>query len=108
MFWEKSLMLNKAAFIWSKNYIKTLILLQFKVTVFYFNILWNVIYFCDGKAEFSALLLQSSVSHDEIIVMCRFGAQETLLSMLKTVMLLNILQKPLNILVDTLPLKSLG
>ncbi len=33
------------------------------------------------KAEFSASLLQSSVSHDpsEIILICRFAAQETFL-----------------------------
>jgi len=33
------------------------------------------------KTEFSASLLQSSVSHDpsEIIVICRFAAQETFL-----------------------------
>ncbi len=36
---------------------------------------------CDGKAEFSASLLQSSASHDisEIILTCWFGAQETFL-----------------------------
>ncbi len=51
----------------------------------------NAIYSCNGKADFSASLLQSSVSHDpsEIILICWFAAQETffifLLSMLKTV-----------------------
>ncbi len=39
-------------------------LLQFKTATFYFNIFKNVIYSYDDKAEFSALLLQSSVSHD--------------------------------------------
>ncbi len=41
----------------------------------------NVIYSCDGKAEFSASLLQSSVSHDpsEIILKQWFGAQEAFL-----------------------------
>ncbi len=36
-------------------------------------------YFCDGKHEFSATLLQSLVSHypSEIILSCWFGAQET-------------------------------
>jgi len=36
-------------------------------------------YSCDGKAEFSASLLQSSIWHDpsEIILVCWFGAQET-------------------------------
>jgi len=45
------------------------------------------------KLDFLASLLQSLVSHDpsEIILICWFGAQETLLSMLKTVVLLNIL-----------------
>ncbi len=34
---------------------------------------------CEGKAKFSASLLQSSVSHDpsEIILICWFCAQET-------------------------------
>ncbi len=37
--------------------------------------------FCDVKAEFSASLLQSSVSHDasEIILICRFAVGETFL-----------------------------
>jgi len=42
----------------------------------------NVIYSCNGKAEFStSSLLQSSGSHDppEIILICWFAAQETLL-----------------------------
>ncbi len=41
--------------------------------------IWNVIYSCGGKAEFS--LLQSSVSHDpsEITLICWFAAQETIL-----------------------------
>ncbi len=44
--------------------------------VFYFNVL---IYSCDGKAEFSASLLQSSVSHDPLrsILIGWFDAQET-------------------------------
>ncbi len=50
-----------------------------------------MIYSCGSKAENQQPLLQSSVSHDpsEIILICLFGAQETL-SMLKTVVLLNI------------------
>ncbi len=36
--------------------------LQSKITILY--IFLNIIYSCDGKAEFSASLLQSSVSHD--------------------------------------------
>ncbi len=42
-------------------------------------IYFKTIYSCDGKAEFSALLFQSSVSHDpsEIILIYWFGAQET-------------------------------
>ncbi len=40
-----------------------------------------MIYSCDGKAEFSASLLQSMVSHDlsEIILICWFSAEETFL-----------------------------
>jgi len=47
--------------------------------VFYFNKFKSVIYSSDGKNEFSASLLQSSVSHDpsKIILICRFAAQET-------------------------------
>jgi len=32
--------------------------------VFYLNIFLHLIYCCDGKAEFSALFLQSLLSHD--------------------------------------------
>jgi len=37
---------------------------------FYFNILYNVIFSSDGKADFSLLLFKSPVSHDssEIIL----------------------------------------
>jgi len=50
-------------------------ILQFtvnKITVFCSNIFQNIIYSCYAKAEFSELLLQSSVSHDpsEIILIC--------------------------------------
>ncbi len=63
------------------------ILLHFKVTVFYVNIFNILIYSCDGKAEFLALLLQSSVSHDpsEIILICWFGAQETIIVIISNV-----------------------
>ncbi len=72
------------------------ILLQFKINVFYLNIFSNVIYSCDGKAGFSASLLQSSVSHDpsEIIQIKSIkyacvGAQNTFLIIIrKTVILL--------------------
>ncbi len=52
--------------------------------------------YCNGIAEFSASLLQSSVSHDpsEINLICWFGVQETfflLSSTLKTIVLHNIL-----------------
>ncbi len=42
----------------------------------------NVIYSCHCKAECSASLLQSSVSHDpsEIIVICWFAAQESFIN----------------------------
>ncbi len=46
------------------NTVKTVLLLQFQITVFYFNIFKNIMYSCNGKAEFSASLLQSLVSHD--------------------------------------------
>ncbi len=41
----------------------------------------NVIYSCYGEAEFSASLLQSSVSHysSKIILICWFGAQKNIL-----------------------------
>ncbi len=40
--------------------------------VIFFSIFWKWIYCCDGKAEFSASLVQSSVSHDpsEITLIC--------------------------------------
>ncbi len=47
--------------------------------MFYNNL--NVIHSCDAKAELSASLVQSSVSHDssEIILIWWFAAQETFL-----------------------------
>ncbi len=60
----------------------------------YCNVFEHLIYSCDVKAEFSASLLQSSVSHDplEIILIYWFSAQETshIMIKLKTAMLLNI------------------
>ncbi len=55
------------------------ILFQFIITVFYLNIYSNVFLWC--KAEFSASLLQSSLSHDpsEITLIRWFSAQETFL-----------------------------
>ncbi len=51
-FWQKSLMLTKAAFIWSET-IKTVTLWNI-LSTYYKNILFeyalNVIYSCDGKA----------------------------------------------------------
>ncbi len=52
------------------------ILLQFKITDFYFNIFQNVIYSCDGKAEFSAAITPV-FSVTKIIQICSIGAQET-------------------------------
>ncbi len=56
-------------------------LLQFKLTVFYINVFKKCNLFLWCKAEFSASLLQSSVSHDpsEIILKFWFAAQEALL-----------------------------
>ncbi len=53
------------------------ILLQFKLTVFYFNIFLNVIYSCDGKLcdadlvlkwHFLLLLMLKTVNHFEVTV----------------------------------------
>ncbi len=66
------------------------IYLEFKITFLYFNTL-KCHLFLWSKLN-STSLLQSSVSRDpsEIILECWFAAQETLLSVLKTVELLNI------------------
>ncbi len=52
-------------------------------------------YSCNGKTELSASLLQSSVSHDssEIILNADLVAKKHLLSVLKQVVLLNILME---------------
>ncbi len=44
----------------------------------------NKIYYCEGKAEFSASLPLSSLSHgsSEIIVICRCSAQEAFLTII--------------------------
>jgi len=54
--------------------------LFFCMRVFKKYIFYNVIYSCDGKAEFYTSLLQSSFSHDpsEIILICWFSAQNFL------------------------------
>jgi len=69
------------------------------------NIFENVIYSYDGKIESSALLLQSSVSHDlsEIILICEFAAQETFIIIIylllcrKQLCMLQFLWKPYSI-----------
>ncbi len=44
-------------------------LLQFKITVFYFNI-HDVIYSCGGKTEFSAAISPVSQYHFNILIWC--------------------------------------
>ncbi len=64
-----------------KNVFESLILIKATLDLNILNIFSYLIYSCDGKAEFSASLLQFSVSHDlsEIILICWFGAQVTFL-----------------------------
>ncbi len=65
------------------------ILLQFKITFFYFNIFQKVIYFCDVKADVSSHYLSVTWSfrnHYNMLIMKHF----ILLSKLKTVVLLKI------------------
>ncbi len=51
--WRKSLILSKVVFtVLDQKYRKSAILLQFKITVFYLNISYNVIYSCDAKLHF--------------------------------------------------------
>jgi len=50
---NKSLILTKAAYI----RLKTVIMSNIKITVFYLNIFQNVIYSCNAKAEFSATII---------------------------------------------------
>ncbi len=80
--------------LFDQKYSKNSIIVKLK-TVFYFSICYNVIYVCDGKADFSASFLQPLVSHDpsEIILILYDDLvlrNLFLLSMLKTVLLLNI------------------
>ncbi len=75
---------TKADFIWLK-YSKNCVILQFKINIFYFSISCNLLLLLFViQIYFLASLLQSSVSHDpsEIII--------TILSMLKTDVLLNV------------------
>ncbi len=70
------MLLNKVAKIF---FIKNILILYDTIIIknnFLFKNLKNVIYSCDGQAEFSESLLNSSVSHDilEIIIICRFAA----------------------------------
>ncbi len=69
------------------------ILLQIKIAFFYRNIFLNVINSCCGKAEFWTAI--SKVLHDASEITWIFGAQETLLSILKTVVPINVFVKTL-------------
>ncbi len=73
----KGLLLTQAA-LFDQKYSKNFeILLRF---VLYFNILWNVIYACDQSCIFSIITPVFSVTwSSEIIIICRFAAQEILL-----------------------------
>ncbi len=82
MFWKKSLLLTKAAFIWSiysKN--SNIVKMYSNLTFFKSEYTLKCSLFLWCSAEFSASLLQSSVSHDhsEIILIYWFAAQETFL-----------------------------
>ncbi len=65
-----------------KKHKKTIILLQFKITILDFNIFY-IIYFSDGKAEFSAAIISYSVTwfFRNILITDNnwFDAQETFL-----------------------------
>ncbi len=67
-------MLPKAAFIWSKNNKNSNIVKYSWNLEWLFSIVIYVIYSCDGKAEISASLLQSSVSHDPSEIIWWFAA----------------------------------
>ncbi len=58
--------------------------------VFYFNTFWNVSYFCDIKAQFSASLLLCHVILHNSYAYLMLKKHFSLLSVLKTVLLLNI------------------
>ncbi len=79
---------------------------KFGVFKIFVVVVFELFFLYDNKAEFSASLLQSSVSHDpsEIILTCSFAAQKNflLLSMFKTVVLLNIIVETLIIVFRTL------
>ncbi len=78
-------MLTKATGIWAKNSNIVNIFLQFQITDLHlFVFLYNLV--------MQSWIFQSSVSRDpsEIILIFWFAVQETLLSMLKTAVLLNI------------------
>ncbi len=77
MFFFKSLLLTKPAFILSKVQQKQYnleIFLLFKISVCNLNIFLNVIHSCDFKTEFLASLLQSHDS-SEILRIFKFGSK---------------------------------
>ncbi len=77
MFLKEVSYAHEASIYLIKNTVKTTVKYYYNLKcVFYFNTFKNYIYLCDANAEFSASLLQSSVSHDpsEIILICWFGA----------------------------------
>ncbi len=56
-------------------------------------IYFQYIYSCDSKAEFSAVIIPVFSDPSEIILICWFGARESLLLMFKTGLQLNIFVK---------------
>ncbi len=53
---------------------------KLKCSVFYVNMLYNLIYFCDQSCIFSIITPVFSVTwSSEIIIICWFAAQETFL-----------------------------
>ncbi len=96
-------MLATAAFIWPKSNSKNC-----KIVKCY-N--WNELFYLNVLNEFSASVLQSSVSHDpsEIFLICWFGAQKTFFfyNQWWKVVLVNIFWKHLNGTVDLLAVQDL-
>jgi len=92
-------MLTKAAFISSKNTVKTVILeniISNRKNYFLFEYNFKIIYFYDGKAEFSALVLQihqKSFEYADLVLKKQLLLLLLFLSMLRTVVLLNIFVK---------------
>ncbi len=83
---DRSYLCSPRLHLFDQKYSKKSETLQFKMTIFYLNILSNWIYSCDAKLNLLHTILQKSFQYADLL----FKKKSFLLSVLKTVALLNL------------------